>query len=63
MTKKEHVQYWVKSAEDDWGVAGHLFEKGDYPYSFKKKCTKDFAERYLNEIKEIRKWLLQMIPS
>jgi HEPN domain-containing protein len=33
MTKKEHVQYWVKSAEDDWGVAGHLFETGDYPYS------------------------------
>ena len=130
MTKKEHVQYWVKSAEEDWGVAGHLFEKGDFPYSlffvhltiekllkaiyvtkwdeippythrlvylaekvsldltgeklelfeiitdfnlearypdesfsFKKKCTKDFAERYLNEIKEIRKWLLQMIPS
>ena len=33
MTKEERVQYWLKSAMDDWTVAKHLFEKGDYPYS------------------------------
>ncbi len=33
MTKHEKVNYWIKSAENDWKVAGHLFEKGDYPYA------------------------------
>jgi len=33
MEKDTRVQYWLQSAEDDWKVAGHLFEKGDYPYS------------------------------
>ncbi|MGQ9618674.1 MAG: HEPN domain-containing protein [Candidatus Aminicenantia bacterium] len=33
MTKEDRVNYWVESAEDDWRVAKHLFEKGDYPYS------------------------------
>jgi len=33
MTKQEKVSYWIKSAENDWRVAGHLFEKGDYPYA------------------------------
>lgn len=33
MTKKEKVKYWIESAENDWRVAGHLFEKGDYPYA------------------------------
>jgi HEPN domain-containing protein len=33
MEKDTRVQYWMESAEDDWKVAGHLFEKGDYPYS------------------------------
>lgn len=27
------IDYWIKSAEDDWEVANHLFEKGDYSYS------------------------------
>lgn len=27
------IQYWLASAENDWEVAGHLFEKGDYPYA------------------------------
>lgn len=27
------IAYWVTSAENDWKVAGHLFEKGDYPYA------------------------------
>lgn len=128
MNKKKSVQYWLESAEDDWRVASHLFEKGDYPYalffghltiekvlkaiyvdrmddippythrlvyiaekiplhlteeqlelietitdfnmearypdekfSFKKKCTKDFAERYLKKIEEIKKWLLKQM--
>ena len=33
MDKKKKVQYWIKSSEEDWKVAGHLFEKGDYPYA------------------------------
>ena len=33
MTKEERVQFWVESANDDWNVAQHLFEKGDYPYA------------------------------
>ena len=33
MDKQEKVNYWLKSAENDWNVVGHLFEKGDYPYA------------------------------
>ena len=33
MNKQEKVSYWIKSAQNDWRVAGHLFEKGDYPYA------------------------------
>ncbi|MBI5893627.1 MAG: HEPN domain-containing protein [Deltaproteobacteria bacterium] len=33
MIKQEKIDYWLKSAEYDWMVAGHLFEKGDYAYS------------------------------
>lgn len=33
MDKKKIVNYWLTSAEDDWNVANHLFEKGDYPYA------------------------------
>jgi len=33
MTKQEKVNYWIKSAGNDWKVAGHLFEKDDYAYA------------------------------
>jgi HEPN domain-containing protein len=33
MTKKERIQYWCKSADHDWIVANHLYEKGDYSYA------------------------------
>jgi len=33
MTKEEKVNYWIEAAEKDWVVAGHLLEKGDYPYT------------------------------
>lgn len=33
MTPEKKVLYWITSAENDWKVAGHLFEKRDYPYS------------------------------
>ena len=33
MTKEDRVKYWFESAKDDWKVAKHLFENGDYPYS------------------------------
>jgi HEPN domain-containing protein len=128
LNKEQRVQYWLESAKDDWRVAKHLFEKGDYPhslffghltiekilksiyvnklnespphthrlvhlvekialelteeqlelfetitdfnmearypdekFSFKKRCTKDFAEKYLRKIEEIRRWLLKKI--
>lgn len=124
MSKEKKVNYWISSADKDWIVAGHLFEKGDYPYalflghltiekllravfvskfdeppprthrlvylaekvqldlsseklemleiitdfnlearypdekfSFFKKCTRHFTEKYLNKIEEIKKWL------
>lgn len=126
--KKEKVKYWLDSAEDDWKVAKHLFEKGDYSYSlffghltiekslkavyverltnnppfthrlvylaekaslelseeklrlletvtdfnmearypdekfsFKRKCTKKFTQKYLTEIEVMRKWLVRQI--
>ena len=126
--KKEKVKYWLDSAEDDWKVAKHLFEKGDYSYSlffghltiekslkavyverltnnppfthrliclaekaslelseeklrlletvtdfnmearypdekfsFKRKCTKKFTQKYLTEIEVMRKWLVKQI--
>jgi HEPN domain-containing protein len=128
LDKKQTIQYWLESAEDDWKVSNHLFEKGDYPYSlffghltiekilkaiyvdrlnesppythrlvylaekislnptveqlelletitdfnmearypdekfsFKKRCTKDFTEKYLRDIQVIREWLLKQI--
>lgn len=33
MTREEKVAYWLKSAEQDWTVAGHLFEKQDFSYA------------------------------
>lgn len=33
----------------------------DDKFSFKEKCTKDFTEKYLMKIKEIKEWLLQKI--
>ena len=33
----------------------------DEKFSFKKRCTKDFAEKYLRKIEEIRRWLLKKI--
>ena len=126
--RKEKVKYWLDSAEDDWKVAKHLFEKGDYSYSlffghltiekslkavyverltnnppfthrlvylaekaslelreeklrlletvtdfnmearypdekfsFKRKCTKKFTQKYLTEIEVMRKWLVKQI--
>jgi HEPN domain-containing protein len=33
----------------------------DEKFSFKKRCTKDFTEKYLRKIKEIKEWLLKQI--
>jgi len=33
MTKKDKVKYWLKTADQDWKVANHLFEKKDYSYA------------------------------
>lgn len=128
MSKREFTEYWLKSAREDWKVARHLFEKGDYSYalffghlviektlkaiyadkfddtppythrlvylaekislelnpeqlellevvtdfnlearypdekfSFKKRCTEEFTQKYLKKIDEIRKWLVKKI--
>jgi len=33
MTKDDKVKYWIKTADHDWHVANHLYEKGDYSYA------------------------------
>lgn len=33
MDKSSGITYWLESAKDDWRVAQHLFEKGDYSYA------------------------------
>lgn len=33
MNRQQKINYWLESAANDWRVAGHLFEKGDYPYA------------------------------
>lgn len=33
MGREKKIKYWIKSANNDWKVAVHLFEKGDYPYA------------------------------
>jgi HEPN domain-containing protein len=33
MNRKMKIDYWKTTAENDWTVAGHLFEKGDYSYA------------------------------
>ncbi len=33
MNTQAKINYWITSSENDWKVAGHLFEKGDYTYS------------------------------
>lgn len=126
--RKQKVQYWLDSAEDDWKVTYHLFEKADYSYalffahltiekilkaiytnkqddippythrlvylaekiplaitekqielleavtdfnlearypdekfSFKKKCSKSFAEQYLKLIGELKECLTKQV--
>ncbi len=128
MKRKVKVEYWKTTAINDWIVAGHLFEKGDYSYAlffghltlekllkalyvlqtgetppmthrlvhlaekndldltenqlelleiatdfnmearypdekftFQQKCTKDFTNRYLKQIEEMKEWLIQKI--
>ena len=31
--KDKKITYWLQTAENDWRVAGHLFEKRDYAYA------------------------------
>jgi HEPN domain-containing protein len=33
VTKQDKIQYWMTAAENDWRVAGHLYEKKDYSYA------------------------------
>jgi HEPN domain-containing protein len=33
----------------------------DEKFLFKKKCTKEFTQKYKNETNELKKWLLQQI--
>jgi HEPN domain-containing protein len=33
LKKENKITYWIKSANNDWKVAFHLFEKGDYTYT------------------------------
>ncbi len=31
--RSQAIKYWLKSSANDWPVAQHLFEKGDYHYA------------------------------
>lgn len=33
MDTNEVTKYWILSANDDWKVANHLFDKKDYHYA------------------------------
>ena len=33
MTKEEHINYWIESAEKDWNVSSILFKQKQYLYS------------------------------
>ncbi len=33
MAKEDKIKYWLTSADQDWVVARHLFEKKDYAYA------------------------------
>jgi HEPN domain-containing protein len=33
MAKEDKIIYWLTSADQDWNVAKHLFEKKDYAYA------------------------------
>ena len=35
----------------------------DYKMSFHRKCTPAFTEKWTDEIKEFRKWILQKLPN
>ena len=32
MTKQEHIEYWIVTAEKDWDVVNSLFKDGNYLY-------------------------------
>ena len=33
MTKDDKIKYWLRTADQDWQVSIHLYEKGDYSYA------------------------------
>jgi hypothetical protein len=47
MSKQQHIDYWINTAEDDWGSVELLFNGKKY--------------LQLNKVKEIRKCLLGML--
>ena len=44
MKIEEIIRYWSLSADNDWKVAGHLFDKKDYSYAL------FFAHLYLEKL-------------
>jgi hypothetical protein len=58
MAKKDKIKYWLKTADQDWKVANHLFEKEDYSYAL------FFGHLTIEKIERLKKWLLQKLqPS
>ena len=35
----------------------------DEKFSFKKRCTKEFTEKHLKKIEEMKEWLMKKLPS
>ena len=49
MNNIDLMNYWIKSADND------------YKNSFYKKCTSEYTSEQIKNIKEIRKWLKELL--
>lgn len=77
MTKNEIAKYWIDSSEVDFQAMDNLFSNGhyvwalfivkarypDYKNRFYKKATSEFAQVYINRIKEFKQWLVSKISN
>lgn len=67
MTKNEIAKYWVDSSEMDFLDEVTTFNVKarypDYKNRFYKKVTSEFAQVYINRIKEFKQWLVSKISN
>ena len=56
MVKNDKIKYWLKTADQDWRVANHLFEKEDY-------SSQEIYDIMANQEKNPEKELAPPTPS